>query len=329
MQSPPPNPESTRDIMRAVLRNEAAAVSRLAGSLPPGSLEAVERLLGCQGHVIVTGMGKMSAVARKFAATLCSTGTPATFLHPSEALHGDLGVVTGDQLLVALSNSGETEDVVALVPYMKRYQVPVIAITGSPRNALADNSDCVISLDFQSEADPVTDAPTCSTTATLAMCDALAIALVHRRGFTREQFALVHPAGQLGKQLLLTVGDLMQRGQRLPLVDGDASLREAIVVISAMGLGTGLVCDPHRKLLGILTDGDLRRLLEKHRNPLELPVHELMNANPLAIEAGRLAVEALNLMRQRSITALPVTEGATLTGLIHLHDLLRAGMGHP
>jgi arabinose-5-phosphate isomerase len=211
---------------------------------------------------------------------------------------------------------------------MKRHQVPVISITGRPGNSLAKNSDCAIVLGIEREADSISDAPTNSTTATLAICDALAIALVHLRGFTHEQFALFHPSGQLGRKMLLSVADLMHRNDRLPLVEQTATLRETIVVISKMGLGAGLVCDAGRQLLGIMTDGDLRRVLEKQKNPLELPVAQLMNASPQMIQESRLAVEALNLMRERSITVLPVLgPDNRVTGIVHLHDLLRAGLG--
>ncbi len=322
------NASELRQIMTGVLRSEAETVARLANELPRGCDQAVQLLFQCQGAVIVTGMGKMSAVARKFAATLCSTGTPATFLHPSEAHHGDLGLVTGNELLVALSNSGETTEIVSLIPFMKRHAVPVIGITGSANNSLALNCDCPIVLGVSAEADTITDAPTNSTTATLAICDALAIALVHLRGFTREQFALVHPAGQLGRKLLLTVGDLMHSGEQIPCVNEDALIREAIVVISNKGLGAGLVCDSDQKLIGILTDGDLRRLLEKHQNPLELAVAEHMTPGPVAMHAGQLAVEAINLMRKHSITLLPVIDQSQhISGVIHLHDLIRAGLG--
>ncbi len=319
--------KSLQAVMREVLHAEAMALHRLSEELPDSSEEAVRLLADCKGRVIVTGMGKMSAVARKFAATLCSTGTPASFMHPSEAHHGDLGMVTGRELLVAISNSGETSEIVSLIPYMKRHQVPVIAITGKEGNTLARNSDCSIVLGVEREADPVTEAPTTSTTAAMAMCDALAIALVHQRGFTREQFALFHPGGQLGRRMLLTIGDLMHSGDSLPLVRQNALLREAIVVISRKGLGAGLVTDAANHLLGIITDGDLRRVLEKQHNPLETPVLELLNRDPVVIDASQLAVEALNLMRQKSITVLPVTDSTrVVTGVVHLHDLLRAGL---
>ncbi len=314
--------------MAGVVRSEAETLARLAEQLPAGCEPAVQLLFACRGPVIVTGMGKMSAVARKFAAMLCSTGTPATFLHPSEAHHGDLGLVTGNELLVALSNSGETAEIVSLLPFMKRHRVPVIAITGSSRNTLAANSDCAIVLGITGEADSITDAPTNSSTAILAICDALAIALVHLRGFTREQFALVHPGGQLGRKMLLTVADLMHSDDRIPRVSNQALVREAIVVISNKGLGAGLVCNSDGQLVGILTDGDLRRLLEKHQNPLELPVDRHMTPRPLTLEPSRLAMEALNLMREKSITVLPVTDpGRRVVGVIHLHDLIRAGLG--
>lgn len=321
-------PRSIDVIISEVLRSEADTLGRLAGNIPENSQRAVQLIFDCRGRVIVTGMGKMSAVARKFSAMLCSTGTPATFLHPAEAHHGDLGMVTSNDLIVALSNSGETTEIIALVPFAKRHGVHVIAITGTGNNSLARVADCAIALGVQREADEITDAPTNSTIAAMAMCDALAIALVHKRGFTREQFAQFHPGGQLGRKLLLTVSDMMHRDDRLPLIDRSASLRQAIVVISNKGLGAGLICDSNQKLLGILTDGDLRRLLERNENPLAMPVVEAMNASPIRIDSGRLGVEALNLMRERSVTVLPVVDDCDkVVGAIHLHDLLRAGLG--
>ncbi len=328
MTDPKRSARSVDEIMREVLRSEAETLRRLAEHLPENSQRAVQMIFDCRGRVIVTGMGKMSAVARKFSAMLCSTGTPATYLHPAEAHHGDLGMVTSDDLILALSNSGETAEVIALVPFAKRHGVPVIAITGAGNNSLSRVADCAITLGVDREADEITDAPTNSTIAAMAICDALAIALVHKRGFTREQFAQFHPGGQLGRKLLLTVADLMHRDDRLPLIDCKTSLREAIVVISNKGLGAGLVCDSERKLLGIVTDGDLRRLLERHENPLAMPVLESMNTSPIRIDGGRLAVEALNLMRERSVTVLPVVDvNDIVIGMIHLHDLLRAGLG--
>lgn len=322
------NARSIDEIISEVLRSEANTLARLAGNIPENSPRAARMIFDCSGRVIVTGMGKMSAVSRKFSAMLCSTGTPATFLHPAEAHHGDLGMVTSNDLILALSNSGETAEILALVPFAKRHGVPVIAITGTGNNSLARVADCGIALGVDREADEITDAPTNSTIAAMAMCDALAIALVHKRGFTREQFAQFHPGGQLGRKLLLTVDDLMHRDDRLPLIDRSASLREAIVVMSNKGLGAGLVCDSSQRLLGILTDGDLRRLLERHDNPLAMPVAEAMNANPIRIDSGRLAVEALNRMRERSVTVLPVADNNDrVIGAIHLHDLLRAGLG--
>lgn len=327
MNQPAGSSESLRAAMQRVLREESAAIARLAEQVPESCEPAVRLLQECRGRVIVTGMGKMSAVARKFAATLCSTGTPASFMHPAEARHGDLGMVTGNELLVAISNSGETSEVIDLIPFMKRHRVPIVAITGLGTNTLARNADCSIALGVECEADPVTEAPTTSTTAAMAICDALAVALVHARGFTREQFALFHPGGSLGRRMLLTVADLMHTGEQIPRIEHTASLREAIVIISRKGLGAGLICNDTGKLLGIITDGDLRRVLEKHRNPLETPVAELMNARPSTIDSGQLAVEALNQMREKSITMLPVVDAQHhVTGVLHLHDLLRAGL---
>ncbi len=322
------NQLSVEEIASNVLQREADVVGRLARELPAGVAPAVEMILACKGRVIVTGMGKMSAVARKFAATLCSTGTPATYMHPAEAHHGDLGMVTANELLVAISNSGETAEVVSLVPLVRRHNVPVIGVTGSATGSLAQVADCAVVLDINEEADPISDAPTVSTLAAMAICDAIAIALVHCRGFTREQFALFHPGGTLGRRLLLRTSDVMHTGEKLPLLDPQQTLRDAIVVISQKGLGAGLVHDGQLRLLGILTDGDLRRLLGRHQNPLAMPVSEVMSRTPTTVNGTGLAVEALNLMRERSISVLPVlNDSGQIAGIIHVQDLLRSGLG--
>ena len=237
------NSEQIRRWVSDVLKGEAAAISGLADALPAECVAVVELLLRCDGRVIVTGMGKMSAIARKTAATLSSVGTPAIFLHPGEAMHGDLGIVTSSDILLALSNSGETNEILDLIPHLKRNKVPIISITGSLSNALSSVSDLNMATGVTREADDITQAPTNSTTATLALCDALAIALVHLKGFTAEQFAANHPGGQIGRNLLLRVSDLMATESAIPVVACDASLRDTIVVISQGKLGAGFIID--------------------------------------------------------------------------------------
>jgi arabinose-5-phosphate isomerase len=327
MQQPNPDPGQIRELLRSVLRSEAAAITDMAEDLPAGCMEAVSMLFQCQGRVIVTGMGKMSAIARKAAATLSSVGTPAIFLHPAEALHGDLGIVTRSDLLLALSNSGETREILELIPFLKRQHVPVVSITGSSTNALADVSLVNVATGVSGEADRITQAPTNSTTATLALCDSLAIALVHLKGFTSEQFAANHPGGQLGRQLLLRVHDLMTTGDAIPLVPRSAILRDAILLISRGKMGAGLIVDQFHALKGILTDGDLRRILEKHPNPLDQPVADLMTRSPHTLSPDMLAVDALTRMNDLAITVMPVVQNHQVIGALHMHDLLRAGLG--
>jgi arabinose-5-phosphate isomerase len=272
-------------------------------------------------------MGKMGWVGRKAAATFCSTGTPSLFLHPSEAMHGDLGIVANDDLIVALSNSGETEELLALLPYIKRQGLGLIALTGKPQSMLARQANLVIDISVSAEADTISDAPTASTTAAMAMCDALAVALMQARGFNRDQFAIFHPGGYLGRKMLLTTADLMHRGERLPKIHRRMPLREAILVISQKALGCGFVVDESDHLCGILTDGDLRRIFAAHENPLTDSVELHYKPNPHRVAGELLAAETLRLMEQHSIAVVPVVDDdLVLIGAIHLHDLLRAGL---
>ena len=321
------NSEQIRQWVIDVLNGEAKAIAAIANALPTECVAIVEILLRCNGRVIVTGMGKMSAIARKAAATLSSVGSPAIFLHPGEALHGDLGIVTSSDVLLALSNSGETKEILELIPHLKRHKVPIVSLTGSAANALSSVSDVNMATGVTREADDITQAPTNSTTATLALCDALAIALVHLKGFTTEQFAANHPGGQIGRSLLLRVSDLMAIESAIPLVNSDASLRDAIVAISQGKLGAGFIADSSQHLLGIVTDGDLRRILERDPNPLDLPVADLMTRSPRTLTSELLAVEALTLMNDCQITVMPVVDNGIVIGALHLHDLLKAGLG--
>jgi arabinose-5-phosphate isomerase len=310
-----------------VLRREAAAVLAVADRLD-GSISAVlDCIAEARGRLIVTGVGKMGCVARKAAATFCSTGAPAIYLHAAEASHGDLGIVTKDDVVLALSNSGQTAEVLQLIPYLHRFGVPIIAITGHRQSELAKRSQHVIDIRVESEADPTGLAPSCSTTVALAVCDALAIALAERRGFSAEHLAMYHPGGNLGRRLLLTTSMLMHRGEEVPFVRPDAYLREAIVTISQKRMGAVVSVDGRCGLLGILTDGDIRRILQKHRSPLDLVVQECMTSYPKSISDDSLAVDALRTMQEHSITVLPVVDAQRIVqGIIHLHDLIRAGL---
>jgi arabinose-5-phosphate isomerase len=313
------------DEIRRVLAVERRAIEELEARIDHQAARAVELLLHCRARVIVTGMGKAGLIARKIAATLASTGSPAVFLHPAEASHGDLGIVTADDVLLCLSNSGETEEVNNLLPAVKRFGVQIIALTGNLQSTLARFSDVALDVGVAEEADRLGVAPTASTTAMLAMGDALAMALMQQRGFTREQFALFHPGGSLGRQLLLRVCDLMHAGAELPRVSPNVSVREAICEMSRKGLGTTLVVDADGSLAGIFTDGDVRRLLERESAPLDGPISAAMVCTPKSIAAQALAVEALRQMQQHKIAVLPVLDDeGRPCGIIHLQDLIRA-----
>jgi len=307
---------------KRVLTLEAEALIRLRDSLDDTFSKVVERILSCPGRVVVTGMGKSGLVARKISSTLASTGTPSFFLPPAEALHGDLGMVKGSDLLLALSNSGETEELIRLAPYVKRIGAALVAVTESPRSTLARAADLHLTVAVDQEACPLGLAPMASTTAQLALGDALAAALIERRGFKPEDFARLHPGGKLGKRLM-RVRELMHTGAEVPRVAPDSAVKDAIYEISSKKLGVTLVMDGRGRLVGILTDGDVRRLIEKHGGAfLSMTAGECATANPLTISPDAMAVEALGIMESRKITSLVVADDAgRVAGLLHLHDL--------
>ena len=314
---------------RKVLEIEAQGITRLVDKLGQDFCEAVHLLRRCQGKVVVTGVGKSGLICQKIAATLASTGTPAIFLHAVDGFHGDLGVLTRQDVVMAVSNSGETEEVNRLLPPIKRLGVPLIALTGKPSSTLARQGDVVIDTGVKEEACPMNLVPTASTTAALAIGDALAIVLLGERGFKEEDFALLHPGGVLGKRLLYRVEDLMHVGDEIPFVKEDASLMDAILVISSKRLGVTGVLDAGENLVGVITDGDLRRGLEKNLDIRERQACEVMTLNPKRIRKGELAAKALQAMEQFSITALFVvapTNERKAIGIIHVHDLLKAGI---
>jgi len=312
---------------KEVFQIEAQAILNLAINLDDNFVQAVETILKCKGRVVITGMGKSGLIGRKIAATLASTGTPAFFLHPAEGIHGDLGMVTGQDVVIAISNSGETEEIINILPVLKRLGATIIALTGKQDSTLAKNSEVFLHIGIEKEACPLGLAPTASTTATLAMGDALAVVLLEARNFQPEDFALFHPGGALGRRLILLVDDLMHQGEEIPLVECGRKVKEALFEITAKKLGAAAVIDQDGKLLGILTDGDLRRHLEKDNQLLEKEVSEIMTKSPKTIGPGRLAAQALKMMQDKSITVLPVvTEKQKIIGMIHLHDLLKAGI---
>ncbi len=310
---------------REVLAIERDAIAHLAEAIDERFGRAVEAILALEGRLVVLGMGKSGIIAKKIAATFASTGTPAFFVHAAEAQHGDLGMITGQDAVLAVSNSGETAEVTGLLPTIKRMGATVIAMTGRPDSTLARHADIVLEIPVEREACPMNLAPTASTTATLALGDALAVVVLRQRGFREEDFARVHPAGSLGRRLL-KVADVMHGADALPLVPEDASLRDAILEISSHRLGiTGIT--RNGRLVGCLTDGDLRRILVRGEMNLDAPVGPLMHPDPLTIGEDRLASEALRRMEEHKVTVLFVHDDrGEMSGIVHMHDLLEAGV---
>ncbi|MCI0508554.1 arabinose-5-phosphate isomerase [Chromohalobacter marismortui] len=312
---------------RRTLTLESHAIAALIERLDAAFDHACQLLLQCEGRVVVTGMGKSGHIARKIAATLASTGTPAFFVHPGEASHGDLGMITSRDVVLALSNSGETAEVTALLPLLKRMGTPLVSMTGRPGSSLACHAEAHLDTAVAREACPLDLAPTTSTTAALAMGDALAVALLEARGFTAEDFALSHPGGSLGRRLLLKVEDLMHHGERLPRVALGSPLRDALLEITRQGLGFTCVIDETGHLAGIYTDGDLRRTLDRHDDLHHLRVDDVMTHGGKTIRPSLLAAEAVKIMEDNRITALAVVddEGRPV-GALHMHDLLASGV---
>lgn len=310
-----------------VIEMEGQAVLRLKDRIDEQFAAACQVILDCQGRVVVTGMGKSGHIGGKIAATLASTGTPSFFVHPGEASHGDLGMMMGGDVVLAISNSGETDELLTILPMIKRLGIPLITMTGNAGSRLSVQADVNLDIGVEKEACPLNLAPTTSTTVTLALGDALAVSLLGVRGFTAEDFARSHPGGKLGRRLLLTVGDLMHLADRIPKVAPDAVLRDVLVEISKKSLGFAAVVDAEDHLLGVYTDGDLRRTLDQDVSIKEVCVQSVMTVPGASIQAAALAVEALNLMEEKSIFALPVVDsGDRVIGALHMHDLLRAGV---
>ena len=309
------------------LEAELQAISGLSERMDHNFASACTTLLACQGRVVVTGMGKSGHVARKLAATLASTGTPSLFLHPGEALHGDMGMVTSKDVVIALSNSGSTRELVMLMPLFKRLGVPVLSLTGNPDSILAQSADVHINTGVDREACPLGLAPTSSTTTTLVMGDALAIALLEARGFTKEDFAFSHPGGHLGRQLLLRVRDIMHTGQRLPVVHKSTALRQVLMEVTSKGMGLTAIVNDKGVLCGIFTDGDLRRTLDQGLDIAKTRVEEVMTGHCTTIAADALAAEALRLMEERRINGLICTDTEQKpVGALNMHDLLTSGV---
>jgi arabinose-5-phosphate isomerase len=322
---------NTTDIQkgREVIRIEAAALTALEDKIGGAFASAVETIFACKGRIIVTGMGKSGLIGRKIVATMNSTGTPALFMHPSDAVHGDLGMVRADDTVLCISKSGDTVELLQLLPLFKRIGVPVISMVGLLTSPLAKASDVVLDISVEEEACPMDLTPTASTTATLAMGDALAVTLLEKRHFTKDDFARFHPGGNLGKRLLLKVEEFMAQGDDIPIVQLKTSLRDTILVMTSKRLGAACVVDDLGVLRGIITDGDLRRLLQKSSEVSMFVAEQIMFPHPKTIRQGVLAAHALQEMESFKITQLVVVDGARKpVGMLHLHDLVNAGLSN-
>jgi len=317
----------SKAIARKVLKIERDAISSLIRRIDDNFEKVIKAIYRIEGRVIVTGMGKPGFVAQKISATLSSTGTPSLYLHPAEALHGDLGRVTKDDLILALSNSGETEEIIKILPLVKKIGAKLVAMTGNPRSTLARFADHCIDTSVKREACPMGLAPTTSTTVMLAMGDALAVALLERKGFKEKDFAFYHPGGILGKRLLLTVEDIMRKGPSSPVVRQDAKIKKVLVAITRARAGSASVVDSSGRLIGIFTDGDLRRHLETNPKLIECEVRHVMTKNPTVITKDRLAAEAFDILRSKRIDELPVVDAKKRpVGLLDVQDILKAGL---
>jgi len=309
---------------KRILRYEAEAIETASKNLDENFSKAIDLILNSQGRLVVCGMGKSGLIGHKISATLSSTGTPSFFLHPGEALHGDLGMIRDNDVMLLLSNSGETEEIVKLVPFLRRIGTAIVAMVGETNSSLARMADLVINAHVPREACPLNLAPTSSTTVALALGDAIAGALIEARSFSQRDFARFHPSGSLGRKFV-SVKDLMHSGTDIPKASPDMILKDAVVKMSQFGFGALIVCNEENDLLGIFTDGDLRRYFEKAENAeLSIPLNKIMTANPKQTTPDRLAMEALKTMEDKSITSLPVAESGKVVGFLHLHDILRS-----
>jgi arabinose-5-phosphate isomerase len=316
-----------KSLARAVISTEATAIANLETRIDDTFVAACEIILACRGRVVVLGMGKSGHIASKIAATLASTGTPAFFVHPAEASHGDLGMITSDDVVLVLSNSGETDEVKQIIPLLKRLGVNIVAMTGKPTSTLATHANVNLTVEVASEACPLGLAPTSSTTAALVMGDALAVSLLEKRGFTAEDFARSHPAGQLGRRLLLHISEIMHSGDEMPVVAETASLSEAIMEMTRKRLGMVAITAEDMTVLGVYTDGDLRRTLEQALDPNSTPIGKVMTHNGKSISSTALAVEAVELLQKYKVQGLLVVdELSRLQGVLNFHDLLQAGV---
>ncbi len=322
-----PSNHSILNLAKEVFEIEANSIIKLIEKLGEPFIKAIDILYSCKGRIIITGMGKSGLIGKKIASTLSSTGSPSYFLHPAESTHGDSGLITKEDIVIAISNSGETDELLYLLPIIKRLGVKLIGLTGGDSSSLAQKADVTLDISVEKEACPLGKAPTASTTATLAMGDALAVCLLHKRGFTSEDFLLYHPSGSLGKGILYTVEELMKQQEELPLITKEDFFQDAIREVSQKGLGVAIITDNTGGVEGILTDGDIRRAVLKYENIGNLTVKDVMTKNPKVISPQTLAAEALQIMETYSITSLVVADTSNKPkGIIHIHDLLKAGV---
>lgn len=319
--------EKICELGRAVIETEARMIGSLVNRIDHNFAKACHFLHECTGRIAVMGVGKSGHVSKKIAATFASTGSPAFFIHPSEAKHGDIGMLTKNDVLLALSNSGESEEIISILPFIKRLDIPLISLTGKPNSTLAKAATINIDVSVEKEACPLGLAPTSSTTAALVMGDALAMALLEKRGFTEKDFALSHPGGTLGRRLLLRVDELMHQNKDIPIIDHEASLKEALVEMTQKKLGLTTIVNEKGELTGIFTDGDVRRAFDNNADIHKTQIHQVMSHNPKTIPSNMLAAEALSIMESYKITSLVITDPLQRpVGIIHIHDILRAGV---
>jgi len=314
------------DAGKKVLRIERECLEQLEEFINQEFAIACEMMLHCSGKIVVMGMGKSGHIGRKIAATLASTGTPAFFVHPGEASHGDLGMISPNDIVLAISNSGESQEILSLIPVIKRLAIPLLCMTGRPESTMARAAQVHLCIKVPIEACPLGLAPTSSTTATLVMGDALAVALLEAKGFTQEDFALSHPGGALGRKLLIHVSDIMHSGEEIPTVSEQATLRDALFEITRKKMGMTVITQSEGKIAGIFTDGDLRRVIDMNIDLQSTPIARVMTHGGIRVSPQILAVDALNIMQQKNITSLLVEEQGKLIGVVHLHDMLRAGV---
>ena len=313
-------------VAKKVLEIESKALIKQIDQIDQAFVDACELCLECSGKLIVMGLGKSGHIADKIAATLSSTGTPSYFIHPSEAIHGDIGMIDEKDIVLIFSYSGETEEIISLIPYLKKKEIKIIAFTGNIDSKLSSESDIHIHVPVEEEACPMNLAPTASTTTALAVGDAFAVALLERKGFTKEDFAKSHPGGSLGKQLLLSINDIMHTGEEVPVVYSDDTLSKGLIEMSQIALGMTAIVDKNDQLVGIFTDGDLRRTLESNIDIKKTKMHEVMTKNPFVLSADTLAYNALSLIQEKKITSIIVTNENKVVGALNIHDLFRSGL---